>query len=95
MVVIVPHGSVGNINICNHSPRPLFCCLSAQGNRGIMHVYLDISLNETLKDDKNPSFILNSLWKVGPDPPIVSHQKMEETLLPSIVSSLHVFLHVF
>lgn len=51
MVFIVPHGSMGNINICSHSPGPLFCCLSAQGNRGIMHMYLDVSPRETLKED--------------------------------------------
>lgn len=51
MVAIVPHGSEGNINMCSRNPGPLFCCLSAQGNSGIMHVHLDVSLNETLKED--------------------------------------------
>lgn len=50
MVVIVPHGSVSNISICNQSPGSLFCCLPAQGNRGITHVHLDVGLSETLKE---------------------------------------------
>lgn len=50
MVVIVPHGSVSKINICSQSPGPLLCCLSAQGNSGIVHVHLDVGLNETLKE---------------------------------------------